>query len=155
MKTFTILLLTVFMNACGSSKEVASNLTDASINTKMAQTSLTIKYSTTSRGSSTNFTVTENKVTYQLNRTDKSIEMPMAKKDWSELMDLMKVISLKEISNIKAPSKAHQYDGAAAAVFTVINSEGVNYNAPTFDAGNPNKIIAPIINKIMSLIPVK
>jgi len=150
------------MNACGGSKEIAStNLSNSEVEQinktteKNNQADMTITYSAMTRGSYTKITATENSMTYQLSLNAKPTTVPIEKKDWDDLMNLLEPLSLKELTTLEAPSKAHQYDGAVGASLSFTLKGEEPYNVPTYDAGNPHEKIAPFVKKFMSLIPSK
>ena len=115
-----------------------------------------LEYTANSRGSHILVRITEKFINYKLNRNDELISIPNTEKNWNDLMLLMADLDVKTIPSLEAPSKAHQYDGAAHATFSVyVQKDEEGLQTPTFDAGNPHKAIAPIIDKMMSLIPSK
>jgi hypothetical protein len=161
MKFILIIFSTIMINACGGSKDLASNTNDnhnsmTQEKSEMINTIQMLEYTANSRGSHILVRITEQFINYKLNRNDELIAIPNTKENWDELMMLVSKVDIETIPNLEAPSKAHQYDGAAHANFTVYKEKGTNeLQTPTFDAGNPNKAIAPVIEKMMSLIPAK
>jgi hypothetical protein len=149
------------INACGGTKDLASNTNDnqnslTRENGEMLNTIQMLEYTANSRGSHILIRITEKFINYKLNRNDELIAIPNTAANWSELMTLMSKIELKSIPELEAPSKAHQYDGAAHATFSVYKeNDEKSLQTPTFDAGNPNKTIAPVVDKMLSLIPSK
>jgi hypothetical protein len=160
MKLFTLILLTLLMNTCAGRKELASNINSKKtegVNQTIAtqDMGLTLVYSATSRGFLNKISINAINTTYQLNFNEKPIIIPTNKNDWEALMETLKDLDYKRLTHLEAPSKAHQYDGAAQASFTIHYNEEDHYVAPTFDAGNPNKAIAATIKTMRSLIPSK
>lgn len=161
MKFILIIFSTIMINACGGSKDLASNSAEQSneINQEkivQEQSIQMLEYTANSRGYHILVRITEKFINYKLNRNDELIAIPNTSENWNELMSLMAAVDTKSIPSLEAPSKAHQYDGAAHATFSVYTEKGENgLQTPTFDAGNPNKIIAPVVEKMMTLIPSK
>ncbi len=144
------------MSACSGNKNLANQINDDNKSEKTSQEDdLKLTYGASTRGYFMQISVTKNTTTYQLDRNDKPVTIPTNKKDWNELMETLKEIDAKSITTLEAPSKARQYDGAAHASFSIQNNQDKPYNAPSFDAGNPHKLIAPTVNKLISLIPSK
>ena len=61
-----------------------------------------------------------------------------------------KKIALGTISNLEAPSKNFQFDGAVLAKLTIVY-DGVTYQTQPFDHGNPPKEIALLVKEILSI----
>jgi len=157
MKTTTIILITILLNACGTSKDTASNSNaDTTINTtKMGQDqTITLEYSAITRGSYKLVKVTSETILFQNARNEKAKTKKCTKEQWDKLLVMLKEIDLKEIPALEPPSKAHQYDGAPIGSFTVVHNDAT-YRTMAFDAGNPNKKIADIINEMLALTSVK
>ena len=161
MKFILLIFSTIMINACGGSKDLASNTGDnySSLTQEerdMINNIQMLEYTANSRGSHILVRITEKFINYKLNRNDELIAIPNTEKNWNDLMLLMADLDVKTIPSLEAPSKAHQYDGAAHATFSVyVQKDEEGLQTPTFDAGNPHKAIAPIIDKMMSLIPSK
>jgi len=166
MKLIIIILSSIFINACGGTKDLSSNTivpVQADIESeKMLENDMInksihmLEYTANSRGSHILVRITEKFINYKLNRNDELLAIPNTKENWSELMTLMANIDLKQIPNLDPPSQAHQYDGAAHANFSVHQTKELKpLKTPTFDAGNPPKAIASIVEKMLSLIPSK
>lgn len=74
--------------------------------------------------------------------------------DLKELASLYSRIDKANLENLEAPSKAHQYDGAPIANFSIKVGEKY-YRTPSFDGGNPPAEIAEIVNKMIALAGIK
>ena len=116
-----------------------------------AQNEMTIIYEATTRGYFHKVWVTRDTIRSTNDRSMKTIEGYVCpEKDWNELMEAMADIKLTSLSELEAPSKAFQYDGAAMATFKVQDGD-VIYSTPIFDNGNPPKSIANVVKKVLSL----
>jgi len=80
----------------------------------------------------------------------KVISNPIPKKDNEILSNLIQDIEIKNLSNLKPPSKAFQYDGAAIAILEV-ETQSDTYQTASFDHGNPPKSIKNLVEKLLSL----
>jgi heat shock protein HslJ len=162
MKIITIILTTIFFNACGSSKDLTSkisneNATETSKRVETISKNIEmLEYKVNSRGVHKLIRVNQKNISYRLDRNHELLVLPTAKEDWEELMILLANIDVKGLPNLEAPSKAHHYDGAAQTNFSVyLNDSKLALTTPTFDQGNPNKAIAEIVEKMITLIPSK
>jgi hypothetical protein len=157
MKTITILLFTVLLNACGGAKEVSASAQsdENKANTAMTKAmqdlnNVTIEYSAITRGVFYVLNINNKKAILKKNRTDEPTIMTIEDADWKDLIQLVDITDLKGMSSMKAPSAARLYDGAAIGGLK-ITKDGETYEVPSFDAGNPNKEVAEIINKMLAI----
>lgn len=72
------------------------------------------------------------------------------KENWKTLVTEANKIDLSTLATLKAPSKKHMFDGAAAASLLVTKAN-TTYQSASFDHGNPPKEIADLINTITAL----
>jgi len=159
MKTILILLISSFINSCGgineanTIKSTASN-DDFRLSTtasKMDQNNIvTIEYSAITRGSFKEIKATKENISFQKNRSKQASVKDCSEKEWSELMVLLKAIDLDLLSKLEAPSKKHQFDGAAIASLIVTVNEK-SYQTPSFDDGNPPKEIESLVKYILTI----
>jgi len=157
MKTYTIILITIFLNACGASKNMQTDLAEKSTKTStMSKTNqtenMTFEYIAITRGSYTMVKANKDTITYQLSRTSKEETKDCTSQNWDTLTNLASNIDITKIDQLEAPSKAHQYDGAAIANLNVTVGNKT-YRTQSFDAGNPPEEIAEIVNYLLSLTP--
>lgn len=157
MKTYILIFLTLFLNACNASKNIPSNLaesnTEISTNAKTTQSDITsFEYSAVTRGGYLMVKANKDTITYQLSRASKEETKDCTKQNWYTLTNLASNVDITKIDQIEAPSKAHQYDGAAIANLNVTVGDKT-YRTQSFDAGNPPKEIAEIVNYLLSLTP--
>lgn len=71
-------------------------------------------------------------------------------KDWEAVNKLIEAVDVETLQDIKAPSTAHQYDGAPHATLAIMIGD-VEYITPAFDHGNPPKTIEALVNKVLSI----
>ena len=157
MKTITILIFTVLLNACGGAKDLSASAKsdDNKSNTAMTKATqdlnnVTIEYSAITRGVFYVLSINNKKASIKKNRTDEPTIMTIEDVDWQDLMQLVDVTNLKGMPSMKAPSAARLYDGAAIGGLK-ITKDGETYQVPSFDAGNPNTEVADIINKMLEI----
>ncbi len=72
------------------------------------------------------------------------------KKDWDELMFLLKTVDISALKTLKPSSKKFQFDGAPMARLT-LNVKEQELSTPIFDHGSPPKTTADIVNKVLTL----
>lgn len=157
MKTITMILLTILINACGSSKDATNNSNeDTTINTsKITQNkSVSLEYSAITRGTFQLIKVNSETITIQNARNEEVKTKKCSKEQWSKLVAMLEKIDLKAIPTLESPSKAHQYDGAAIGSF-IVTLDDTSYRSMAFDAGNPNKKLKEIINEMLALSQAK
>lgn len=88
-------------------------------------------------------------------RTDKRGEKKAASRTLTEaeqksLLDAFSGIDLEKVPYLEAPSKKHQYDGAAAATL-IITFKSQTYQTPTFDHNNPPQELSALIERMRQL----
>ena len=152
MKTIIILLSTIILNACGTSKS-ATNSTEVATNIeaeKTMQDPIKIEYRAHARGSFKKIILENKSISVQNHHSEDPTIKACPDKEWNDLIDMVSTINLKAMSTFEAPSKAHQYDGAPIASF-IITKDGTVYDVPAFDAGKPNKNIEPIVNMVINI----
>ncbi|SDZ78391.1 hypothetical protein [Bizionia paragorgiae] len=151
MKTITILLFTIILNACGASTEAskAAALTDTQA--KMEQSEdLSLEYEAVTRGTYKNITIKNRMVSWVNERNAKPQVVSLDDKQWESLVTLVNAVDLTSIPKLEAPSKAHQYDGAPIGSLTV-SKNGETYKTQAFDAGNPHADLVEVIEQMMAL----
>ena len=162
MKTIALVFLSLFLTkSCQNKKELVENAqaieaTKIEENkTEMAenkvQTGTKVEYEATSRGFFSKIIFENNQITIASDRNnpEKGTVVMLTKEDVSEISNLIKAVNLDELPNLKAPSEARTYDGAAHANLT-ITSNGTVYTGAGFDAGNPPSSIAKLVSKLVS-----
>lgn len=139
---FGILVLFFFSKECNQQQTQTSNL---------VQEDMTITYEASTRGFYEKTWITKDSVSFSNDRTLKEVFVSSCKnEDWEALVSLMKDIDIKTLSQLVAPSKMHQVDGAAMATFLVeMNNE--TYETNIFDHGHPPKSISVLVKKVLSI----
>ncbi|WAC01224.1 META domain-containing protein [Lacinutrix neustonica] len=117
---------------------------------EMMQNDIKIEYKAHTRGSFKKIIIDNKKVTVQNVIDGKAEVKTCSDEDWKALMTLIEKTDLKAMTTLEAPSKAFQYDGAAMVNFSIL-IDGDTYNAPGFDAGNPNKAIEPLVTMVLNI----
>lgn len=158
MKTITILLFTILLNACGGAKEATAN---ASANEQLQKTEMAtekaqetekvvIEYSAITRGSFYVLKINGKKVSTQTTPNEKPTFKAVGEDNWNDLMKIVNSVDLKAMEKMKAPSEKRFYDGAAIGELK-ITKDGETYQVPNFDAGNPNEGVSDLINKMLAI----
>ena len=93
MKTYILIFLTLFLNACNASKNIQSDLaksnTEISTNAKTTQSDITsFEYSAVTRGGYLMVKANKDKITYQLSRTSKEETKDCTTNNWETLTNL-------------------------------------------------------------------
>lgn len=120
------------------------------IDTKMTENYQKIEYKSLSRGSFNEIVLENKKISVKNGRSSEPVLTACNDRDWSTLQQKISEIDLKTLTALEAPSKAHQYDGAAIGSFS-ITKDGETYSVPTFDAGNPNEKIKDLVNLVIKI----
>ncbi|MBQ0770076.1 MAG: hypothetical protein KBT58_12365 [Bizionia sp.] len=151
MKTITILLFTIMLNACGASSDASKADTLPETQEKMTQNeNISLEYSAVTRGSYKSITITNKVVSWVNERNAKAQTLKLDDKQWRQVVELTNAIDLVAIPELEAPTKAHEYDGAAIGTL-IVSKNGVTYQSQAFDAGNPNTVLADLIEKMIAL----
>ncbi|AEH01023.1 META domain-containing protein [Lacinutrix sp. 5H-3-7-4] len=117
---------------------------------KTIQEDIKIEYKTQSRGSFNAIVLKNETISIQKGHNTVAKTKAYSSKDWQTALQLIENLNLKALSNLQPPTKAHQYDGAAMANFSVTKN-GDTYNVPVFDAGKPNKEIEPLVTLLLKI----
>lgn len=155
---FGILSLFILNQKCGSAKTSTTNSNKNSVKTekisieKIQDQNMTISYSAISRGTNKQISVSKTETIVEDNRAEKPKQsLVTSKKDWNEIKILISKIDTKSVVNLKRPSSKSLYDGALSASVK-LNVDGKEITTQPFDHGNPPKKIAPLVNKLLSLM---
>lgn len=144
MKFFFGLLVLIFcFNECHEKHSQISNYQE--------QDGMVITYEASTRGFYEKTWITKDSVLFSNDRNLKTVITSKCKsEDWKALMDLVKGINVEKLSELEAPTKMHQVDGAAMATLKVeLNNEV--YETNIFDHGHPPKVISQLVNKVLSI----
>ncbi len=175
MKTFVLVFLSLFLTkTCQSKKDLpkqepttqnaavkevvpTENIQKEAkpeMQQEKVQTGTKIEYEALSRGFYNKFIYENSTITIIAQKDSKGEIVKLSKKDVSDIMLLIKDIKLETMSDLKAPTNARAYDGAAHGNIT-ITTNGKEYVGPGFDAGTPPKELVKIVDKILSFTPKK
>ena len=171
MKTLIILLLSFFLTktcqpkkennlAQEQSKEQVSEVIQPEIakieepttpTSEKAQTGTTVAYEASTRGFFQKIIFNNSKITIHSDRNlqNKPEVIVLPDSDVLNITKLIQAIKLDNIANLKAPTEARTYDGAAHANIT-INYKGKEYVGNGFDAGKPPAELVKIVDKLLS-----
>ena len=117
---------------------------------KINQNTISVEYSEASRGSYKLITINKKMVSVINQRNTKPTNKTCNEEDWTNLMEALKTIEIKNIPNLKAPTEARFYDGAAIANLKIIYND-TTYESQSFDHGSPPKQIEPLVKVILSI----
>lgn len=149
-------LLVILASAKECNQKKAEASTSSETNSEMSisetkQQDMNITYKANSRGFYEKIWVEGDSLKFTNDRYEKAVVSNIIPKSEKEvLLGLLNSIDLKKISQLEAPTKAHQYDGAAMATLEVSNGKS-SYETNTFDHGNPPEAIKPLVEKLLSL----
>ena len=111
---------------------------------------ISIRYSSTSRGFGSSIRLVGNSLIYEVIRpTTEKTTKELSKSELNEILDLVSKLDLESIEKLEPPSKAHQYDGAPGGEFTITIGEKT-YRTPTFDYANPPAAIKELVDKLVT-----
>ncbi|MCB7481722.1 hypothetical protein [Christiangramia sediminis] len=108
-------------------------------------------YETFTRGSSTIYTVTPDKIQVKstgLNSNENSNNITPAK--WNSLVNTAQNIDISEMSKLKAPSDSRASDAALHALLSVRKNDTI-FKTNSFDHGNPPAEVKPLVEAILRL----
>lgn len=136
-----------------TSKNKTPLLTMSNIKTSSKITqepSYIIEYSAITRGFYYMLKLNKDSISVQKAHGKDSRLKKISFEDYQSISSKIKALNLNELSQLKAPSTAHQYDGAAIGSLK-ITFEGKTYQTPSFDHGNPPKTIKTLVDELLSL----
>ena len=141
-KLSLFLLLSAFMIACESYKELKSN-------------SLTkIEMDFTTRGNATHFEITQKKTTVSSRILGENVTEKEKKNQttdslyWTKVQRLVSDLDLRQIENWEAPSQDFTFDGARATTIR-IDMNGTIYTSNVFDEGKPPAELEMLYNMLV------
>lgn len=114
------------------------------------QDTISIEYTAHSRGMYNHIVINNKTISVVDKRDTKPTIKPCNQADWQNIIDLLKTIDIENIPNLKAPTEARFYDGAAMASLK-INYNGKTYETTSFDHGHPPKNIEILVKEILSI----
>ncbi|MBU2940873.1 META domain-containing protein [Lacinutrix sp. C3R15] len=121
------------------------------VSTKIAkEEDYSIEYTAVTRGTFINIVVKNDSITFQKNRGTKPETRTFNTQEKNTIYAKVNEVNVKELPSLEAPSKAHQYDGAAGAILTIVKN-GQTYKTQTFDHGQPHTKIEDLVSTILSM----
>ena len=108
-------------------------------------------YETFTRGSSTMYTVTPDKIQVKstgLNSNENSNNI--TREQWTSLVNTAQNINVSEMNKLKAPSDSRASDAALHAILSVRKNDTI-YKTNSFDHGNPPAEVKPLVEAILRL----
>lgn len=118
---------------------------------KQMQNDSKITYLAVSRGYFLSVTLEGDSISFSNERDLKSpTAYKIPKEEKESLMNLISKLDAKTLPELEAPSKAHEYDGAAIATLEIADGED-SYKTVSFDHGNPPESIKAIVEKMLSI----
>jgi hypothetical protein len=140
---FSLLILVFCFNECNKQHSQISNYQE--------HDDMVITYEANTRGFYEKIWVSKDSVSFSNDRNLKTSTASKCKsEDWKALTTLVNEIALEKLSELEAPSKMHQFDGAALATLKVERNNEV-YETNIFDHGHPPKAISQLVKKVLSI----
>jgi len=109
-----------------------------------------IEYSASSRGTYIQIIINKKAISTVSKRDGKPLRKKCSTDDWERIINALKPIEIKNISELEPPSKDFQFDGAAIAQIKITHDNKA-YETQPFDHGNPPKEIAELVKEILSI----
>jgi len=134
-------------------KNESSNLLEAKkqvVNKLVQDSEYIIEYVAATRGVYYSTTIKDNTVSHQNKRGIDPVSRACNKDEIDSISEKINSIELEQLGELKAPSNGRFTDRAAIAKLKITHN-GVTYETPEFDHGNPNKYIAELVKTITSM----
>ncbi len=112
--------------------------------------SVSFEYSAISRGTYKLIKINQKNISLANKQKGNPHTKTCTKTDWNRLINAFKVINVKNMPTLKAPSEDRFFDGAAIGNLK-ITYNGTVYESQSFDHGNPPKEIASLVKEILSI----
>ena len=109
-----------------------------------------LEYSAISRGSYYKVSISSQYISVQNDSQAQAITKKCSDSDWSRIANALNTITLEQIPELKAPSEARFFDGAATAQLKIV-IEDKTFESQGFDHGKPPEAIAGLVKEILSL----
>ena len=151
-----VLLMFISTNECGTQKQQfrQQNRREAIVKEKTQKKTEILEeitYLAVSRGLYLSITIVNDSISFTNNSQVKSeavYVIPQSEKE--VLISLISDINEKSLPHLEAPSKMHQFDGAAIATLELTSTNN-SYKTVAFDHGNPPKPIKAVVEKMLSI----
>lgn len=137
MKKITLLLIIITSLSCVSQKD------------NQTSTISEVTFNAHTRGAMENISLIDNTVTYKDYNTTKTYSITKVQKE--QLLDLIKNLELKSISELKAPSNKRATDAALHASLQ-IKTTNETYISSDFDHDNPPSELKPIVDLLRDFV---
>jgi len=111
----------------------------------------TLEYIAQTRGSYKIVSIKNNTVSYSMQRDAEPFSRACSEDEIKSITEKLDAIDLEELSKLEAPSEDRHTDRVAIGRFKIIHN-GVTYETPQFDDGNPNKYIADLVQTMTSMV---
>lgn len=148
---FVVLTLVRECKNTGSSEtETPTPETEEPVAINQLSENTTFEYSAISRGIYNKIVITSQSISVQKDHESDPIAKKCEENDWSKLGDAFSTIDLKQMPELKAPTEARFFDGAATAQLIII-FEDQTYISQGFDHGTPPQPIEALVKEILSL----
>jgi hypothetical protein len=110
---------------------------------------MVIKYDAFTRGSSIEYSVTKDSITYKDNQGSRNLKM--SSKLWKELLELTSEFEVSKIATFIPPSNERISDKALhASLIIIINDK--EYASQTFDHGSPPKELESLLSVLFKAL---
>ncbi len=110
-----------------------------------------INYETFTRGSSTNYNITSDRVeviSTGLQKREDSISI--SNNEWEALLKHLQNLKISELNKLEAPSDSRASDAAPHAILSIRKNDTI-YKTSSFDHGNAPSAIKPLVQAILRL----
>ena len=152
---FSLFVIVLMTKECDKCKDSTSTKPEDTIEEtseeNQLQDHITLEYKAISRGFYNQVKINHSTILVEKSRNLEAVSKACSKDDWNKLMSLLNEIDLKNISELKAPTQARFYDGAATAQLIIIQ-ENVTFESSSFDHGTPPKEIETLVKEILTII---
>ena len=110
----------------------------------------TLEYSAISRGSYFKVTISSQYISIQNDPKAEAVMKKCSDSDWLRIRNALNTITLEQIPELKAPSEARFFDGAATAQLKIIIQDK-SFESQGFDHGKPPEAVESLVKEILSL----
>ena len=118
--------------------------------TSKMQEDMSIEYTAGTRGFYKQVVVLNNMISVKNHHSEEPSKRACTPEEIDLLNKAISKLSIKRLSDLEPPSKAHQYDGAAMS-YLKITTNTESYQTPSFDHGKPNAYIANLVKLLLKL----
>lgn len=137
MKLLSSLFFVILFSNCSAQSNVAE---------------MSVKYEAFTRGSSIEFLVTKDSITYKDNQEFKNLKT--SSKLWKELLALTSKFEASKVATFVPSSDDRISDKALHANLKIV-VDGKEYTSQTFDHGNPPIELVPLLNMLFKVLKMR